>query len=279
MTQMRTLLIGLVMLAAAPAVAVAQADVRTLRRTCWEGNLIEQKTEVLEACTALIESGALRGDDVARAYRTRGLTYVYNDDPSAAITELERAAELGPDHAETYLYQAMAWHELGNRERTIEAVTRAERLRPGWALTNANLGGLRFELGDIEAGRENIRAAIRGFPLPEENNLICWHLALANVDLDEAAKACDRAIRAEPRNAAYMDSRAMLKLRLGDFAGAEADYISAYALDREQAMSLYGRGVARIRQGREEQGRTDIARALEAQPELAAEWARWGLVP
>lgn len=279
MPLMRTLLVGLLMLAAAPAVALAQEDVRALRRTCWDGNLIEQKTEVLEACTALINSGALRGDELAHAYRTRGLIHFYNDDPSAAIAQLERAAEMRPDHAETYLYQAFAWHELGNRERTIEAVTRAENLRPGWALTNANLGGLRFELGDIEAGRANIRAAIRGVPLPEENNLICWHLALANVDLDEAAKACDRAIRGAPRNAAYIDSRAMLKLRLGDFAGAEADYISAYALDREQAMSLYGRGFARIRLGREVQGRADIARALEAEPALAGDWLRWGLVP
>jgi tetratricopeptide (TPR) repeat protein len=275
----RPLLLSLAMFALVPTVARAQEDVRALRRTCWEGNLIEQKAEVLEACTALIDSGALRGNDLAFAYRTRGLTHIYNDDPTAAIPELERAAELRPDQAEIYLDQAAAWHEIGNRERTIEAVTRAESLRPGWALTNAKLGGLRFELGDVEAGRANIRAAIRGFPLPEENNLICWYLALANVDLDEAIKACDRAIRAEPRNAAYVDSRAMLKLRLGDFAGAEADYISAYALDRGQAMSLYGRGYARIRLGREQQGRADIVRALEAQPDLAAEWARWGLVP
>ena len=279
MTLSRLIVAGLALMVMTPVPAQAQDNVRAMRRLCWDGDYIEQRVEVARACGGLIDAGILQGNELAHVYRGRGLALVNDRRFADAIPDLERSAELRPEVAETYIYMAMAWHGLEDRERTIAALGRAEGWEPAWSPSNMRLGQLRFELGDYDGAARNFRIAIRNGGGASAQNALCWTLAIWNQWLGEAMEACNRAIREKPFEQAFIDSRALVKLRLGDYAGAEEDYVSAVAMEPDELASLYGRGLARIRLGRAEQGRADIARVIEQRPEIAEDYASWGLVP
>mgnify|MGYP006207638561 CR=1 FL=1 len=75
------------------------------------------------------------------------------------------------------------------------------------------------------------------------------------------------------------DSRGFVRLRRGEVALALADYDQALSLSPELATARYGRGLARLRLGRENEGRSDLAAARAAEPDVAEDFARYGLRP
>lgn len=275
------LLLALFVLAAAALPVAAQTPAsapRDLRRDCW-ATPDQAGAPVVEACRALIDAGRLRGGDLAAAHRFRGEALVFAGRAAEALPDLERAAELRPEVAEAWVALAQAHHALDDPDRTLQSLDRAEALTPGWWWSTYAMSLIRFDRGDVDGAIRNMRTSVANGGEAAAQNSLCWYLATTNRSLDEAARACDRALRDDPYNAAYLDSRALVKLRRGDFAGAEADYISAYAADREQTLSLYGRGLARIRLGDRERGAADVAAAAGKDPTLPGQFAAWGLVP
>jgi Flp pilus assembly protein TadD len=100
---------------------------------------------------------------------------------------------------------------------------------------------------------------------------------LGNRDLDKALDDCQRAVRLSPNYAAVLNSRAWVRLRLGQPDKALTDFNAAIILVPTEAWSLYGRGVAEIRKGSTEAGRADIAAALALRPGLEQEAKKYGL--
>ena len=107
----------------------------------------------------------------------------------------------------------------------------------------------------------------------------CWIRAIAGVELDLALADCDRAIGVEPRSAAILDSRAMVKLRLGRLGEAIADANAALALSPALSASLYVRGVARLRNGDSEGAAADLAAARRIQFDIDLEYRDYGVTP
>ena len=254
-----------------------ELDVRALRRECW-GPTTATGEPVLSACTALIAAGVLRGDDLLAAHQYRGVALRLAGRPQEGLADLELTARERP-HAEAFRDLAWTWLALGDRERGLQTLDLAEAQSNVWWGTLYDMARLRFESGDVAGAIRNMRASVRAGGGAQQRNALCWYLATANQSLEEAMQECNRAVRSEPRNAAFIDSRALVKFRNGDFAGAEADYISAVALDPRQAASLYGRGLARMRLGNIERGEADLAAATSKDPNLPATFAALGLVP
>lgn len=279
MIGVRLIVAWLALMLMMPVPAKAQDSIRDHRRMCWGGDWAEQKVEIERSCGVLIDAGVLRGNDLAHVYRTRGILRLNGGRPTEAVADLEQSAALRPEVAETYMYLALAWQRLEDSERTINALELAEGWEPTWSPTNMTLGAIRFDMRDYDGAARNFRLAVRNWGGAAAENALCWTLAVSNQALDEAMEACNRAIREKPFEQAFIDSRALVKFRMGDYEGAEADYVSAVAMEPDEAGSLYGRGLARIRLGRVEQGRADIARAVEKTPEIAESYASWGLVP
>ena len=75
-----------------------------------------------------------------------------------------------------------------------------------------------------------------------------------------------------------LDSRAMVRLRMGDLAGAMADYDRVLAAQPAIAWSWFGRGLAKLRSGREEDGKADIAAAIRIDPGLPEKARKIGLI-
>ena len=81
----------------------------------------------------------------------------------------------------------------------------------------------------------------------------------------------------QPDDAAALDSRGFIYLKLGQFDEAIEDYNSALRIEPTQASSLYGRGLARLKKGEAAGGNGDVAAAKKVSPKIAEEFSRYGV--
>lgn len=102
----------------------------------------------------------------------------------------------------------------------------------------------------------------------------CWFMGVWQVQLDQAAQVCTRAVEVNG-TADAQDSRAMAYYRLGRFEEALSDLNAALEIDPGLAASLLLRGFVRLELG-DKQGQADITEALSRSPNLAARYRKWG---
>ena len=67
-----------------------------------------------------------------------------------------------------------------------------------------------------------------------------------------------------------------MQLKLGAFQRAIADYSAAIGKNKQDAYSLYGRGVAKLKSGDTDGGNADMAAAKTIQPDIASAYVRYG---
>jgi tetratricopeptide (TPR) repeat protein len=161
----------------------------------------------------------------------------------------------------------------------IEAADKALKANPNDPVARATRGNAYLELGDYEhalVDHDAVLAQVGDDPGALGN--ACWVRALANTDLDRARVYCDKAV-AKRRSLADYDTRGFLNIRQGEFEAAIADYDQALKARPKTASTLYARGVAKIRLGREAEGRADMAAASQLQSDIAEVYARRGLRP
>jgi len=106
-------------------------------------------------------------------------------------------------------------------------------------------------------------------------NSLCWSHALAG-ELEQALGNCNEALRLAPDDGNTLDSRGLVHLKLARFAEALADYDAAHARLPKLASALYGRGLARQKQG-DTAGEADIAAAKALKADIAEEFAGYGV--
>jgi tetratricopeptide (TPR) repeat protein len=66
---------------------------------------------------------------------------------------------------------------------------------------------------------------------------------------------------------------------MGDYDKAIADYDESLKIAPKRAWPLYGRGVAKMRKKKTEEGEADIAAAAKVWPKIADEFNRRGITP
>ena len=128
---------------------------------------------------------------------------------------------------------------------------------------------LNAALGSAEQGAPND---------PQVRNEACWQRAIWRIDLPAAKASCEAAL-APGRAGMYVDSLAMVELQQGHYPAAIALYTEALRSLPESPATLYGRGIARIRNGDGPGGQVDLARARRFEPRIDERFARYGLRP
>ena len=78
-------------------------------------------------------------------------------------------------------------------------------------------------------------------------------------------------------NAATYDSRGLIYLKLGRPGAAIDDYSAALRLAPKLASALYGRGLAKLKQGDAAGGDTDISAAKTIQGNIGDDFTRYGV--
>jgi len=211
----------------------------------------------------------------------RGLIYLRNKQPFLAMADFDQTLKLKPDDVPALIARAtlrLVGHETALALQDLEAADKA----------SAKQDDVHFQIAELYERADVPAAAIDQFTLwidshsedarlPSALNGRCWLRALTGVDLDKALNDCNRAIRNFPKNAAMLDSRGFVRLRLGDLDKAIADYDASLAINPKLGWSLYGRGLAKQRKGLTAEGAADISAALAINPKLADEVKKRGL--
>ncbi|WP_216839162.1 DUF3857 domain-containing protein [Caulobacter sp. S45] len=114
---------------------------------------------------------------------------------------------------------------------------------------------------------------------PGSLNSICYSLAVQQMHLERALADCDAALKLRPDDAATLDSRGFVLMRLGRDGEALKAYDAALKINPDEANSLYGRGLVKGRLGQTADSKRDIAAALALGPIIADNFKRMGLSP
>ena len=88
-----------------------------------------------------------------------GLAYECADQPEAAVSKLREAAALDPT-AHVYTQIAMVYAKRSHWPEALDALTRAEKLDPKYAITYYYRGGVRAKTGDFAGAVEDYRHAL-----------------------------------------------------------------------------------------------------------------------
>lgn len=276
---------------------------------------IDPKGAVDETGKALDLTDAAAEPTDAPGYGRRGAVLASRGKYDEAIADFDKAVGMAPNDAE-YLLQRARVH-LANRQlllgvadldksivldpKNAEARLTRAQLRlgsrdPAGALADLKIAdealapssGARIRLGSLYSSADAPDLALHSFDLwlkshPEDVaraqafNGRCWARALLNRELDKALGDCDAALRLRPGDAAYLDSRALVRLRRGELDKALADYDAAVASSPREAWSLYARGVVQRRLGKIPEADADKAKALSLNPRVAERAKRYGL--
>ena len=107
----------------------------------------------------------------------------------------------------------------------------------------------------------------------------CWVRAEWNHELDKALADCDAGYRlmGYPRSTGL--ARGLLELRRGHYADAIREFNHVIASQPKLAFAIYLRGVAKIRDGKAEDGGADIKAATAIDPDVAERPTKLGLTP
>jgi predicted aspartyl protease/Tfp pilus assembly protein PilF len=265
-----------------------------------------------DAEPAASSADAASADQLAR----RAAAFASRQDYERALVELNRAIELEPMSAAHFVQRGIVLEALKRPGVAIESFDRALELEPAQAdarfrravlrLRARNRDGAQSDLDALDkalASQANIRLAMASLYLELEQpaqslaqlnqwlaahpdevrrdaalNSRCWVRAMLGIELDQALKDCNDAIDADAKNAAYLDSRGWVQLRVGRNQRALADFDRALELRPGFAFALYGRGLAKSRLGDSAQGEADLAAARKAQADIDLRVTRAGLM-
>lgn len=195
-----------------------------------------------------------------------------------AIADLQAAFDLDPQNGTAFeLARQLAYDGRTDEAQDLLALLPVgddEALGAADALATVTALG-----GDSEAGLSLIAEQVAERPTSADTlNADCWYRGLFNVALDDALDLCTRAIERAGNSAPPLDSRALVRFRLGLLTESIADLDAALEVWPGLAPSLYLRGVVRLTAG-DPEGRQDIATALSMQPQLADFYTRHGITP
>lgn len=207
-------------------------------------------------------------------------------DQFSALAAADRLIALEPNAAFRRAYRGELLQRFGKEEEASEEYARAFTMtgaRPAEGLLD-DLGPITVGSSILAADGQNVRAiALITSALDQHSenvqllSLRCWTRMTANIELEQALADCDEALRLDPENAAVIDSRGWVKLRLGRLEEAIADFEAALALEPDMSNALYGRGIARLRSGDAALGGEDIAAARRIYFDIDSVFGLYGI--
>jgi tetratricopeptide (TPR) repeat protein len=199
----------------------------------------------ISGCTTVIQSGRETHRNLAIAFNNRGVAYKAKGEMDRAIQDYDEAIRLEPDVNSFFLNRGNAYQVKGDYRRAIEDYDQAIYLKPDYA---------------------------------DAFNARCWTRTIANTTLEAVLFDCDESLRLRPDGAAALDSRGFVYFRMGRYDKAIADCDKALS-GYPNANSLYVRGLAKRMRQDTAGGDADIAAAKTIEPNVAEQYAGYGVKP
>jgi tetratricopeptide (TPR) repeat protein/predicted aspartyl protease len=251
----------------------------------------------------------------APGFARRGAAFQARHDFTDTIADLTRAIALDPASEDYKVQRAAARVDDHQTEPAMADLDSALKLKPDDMTALMMRGKLKATAKDLTGARADFAAAAkladkdttRRWDLieadvdaevwdqaisqldlwisnnPKERKLAmalnarCWARARSDQNLDQALEDCDEALRKFPGEPAFLDSRALVHLRRGEFNQGIADYQGVLSAQPKNAWALYGRGWARLKKGQKIAGDADIKAAVAIEPKIMEQAKARGL--
>lgn len=197
---------------------------------------------------------------------------------AGAARDYEAALKIDPRNADAMVDLAAIQSIEGKATEAVKLLDQAIAIDNSNPLAFYNRGYAWFALKGYDKAIADYGKAIELEPrLGLAYNNRALSRAVAGTDLVAALNDSDEALKLLPLNLEVRDTRGFIFLKLGDPQLALKEYDAALTLDPNRALSLYGRGLARIQTGDTAGGKGDQAAALTINPEVANDFAMYGL--
>ncbi|WP_072818121.1 tetratricopeptide repeat protein [Bradyrhizobium erythrophlei] len=204
----------------------------------------------------------------------RGLANYRKKDYDRAISDYDQALLLNPTDEESFGARGNAYFDKKDYDRAIASYNEALRIKPNYLNALHNRGRSYEIRNNYDAAIADFGDVIRIDPTNASvRNERCWLRAITGHDLQEALLDCDESLRLNPDGHA-LNSRGLVQLKLGAFDRAITDYDAAIIFNGNDADSLYGRGVAKLKLG---DTAADIAAAKAVKADIADVYSSYGI--
>ena len=199
----------------------------------------------IKGCTALIDSGKETTLVLAIAHTNRGNAYAARGDYDLAISDYDlQRSNFNPEFSKPFNNRGVAFLKKGNYDRAIKDFDEAIRLTP---ITPGLLpiapkrtsDGTTSEAGATTTMRFVLRRIWKPCGTDAAGPGRSWTIAAG-------ARRLQQGTLIQPNDAATLDSRGLIYLKMGQFNSAIQDYNSALRIEPKMASALYGRGLARL---------------------------------
>lgn len=231
-----------------------------------EKNVSSNPDLALQHCTALVESGKLSEENLAKALIFRGFAYRSKGDYDRAIHDFDQAIRLKPDFANAFNNQGIAYDYEGDYDRAIQDFDQAIRLQPDYADAFNNRGLVYGEKGNYDRAIQDLDQAIRLRPAYAEALDNRAGAYLFKGDFDRAIQDYDQAIRVEPNNVGNFNDRAIAYNGKKDYHRALQDLDHAVQLSPRHASILGNRGVTYFYLGQFKAAENDLTLSVRLKP-------------
>jgi tetratricopeptide (TPR) repeat protein/transglutaminase-like putative cysteine protease len=198
-------------------------------------------------------------------------------DVAGRRADLDAALKLEPNFADAAAEKASLQADSGDMSGAISTYSSALSRSPDDPALLMGRGIAYARSGDAARSETDFQRARGKASEPVIFNNMCWVKATAGVALESALEDCDAALAKAPDVAGYLDSRGLVLLRLGRLDAAIADYDRALAKSPNIPSSLFGRAVAWARKGDRARSETDAAAAAKIDPDVRADFERYGV--
>jgi tetratricopeptide (TPR) repeat protein len=188
-----------------------------------------------------------------------------------ALADLDEALRIDPSMAEARMRRAVLRRAMGHRTEITGDLLQLDATLPPAA-------PLRIEMGRLWASLDDAPAALRQFDLwigshaddvhlAAALNERCWLRTRLGIDLPLALEDCKDAVDKDSGEASFFDSLGWTYLRMGNTGKALRAFDDAIRI-KALPISLYGRGLVKLRRKDAEGAEVDMAEARRLQPQV-----------
>jgi tetratricopeptide (TPR) repeat protein len=259
------LVIGLAMRRESPKIAIKQHQLD------WCGNQSQAYSpeQQINGCTAVIESGAWRGQNLAWAFNNRGFARVLKNDLDLALADFDEAIRLDAQNALAFNNRGIAYQFRDDLDQAITNYNQAILLDPTYASAFNSRGNAYKAKGDLDRAIIDYDLAIRLDPRFVVAFIGRGTVYLAKDQLDHAIADFDQSILLDRRHADAFNNRGMAYLVKGDPDRAIANYDEAVRLDSQYIDAFINRGSAYLAKGDNNRAIVDYSHAIQLDPNRA----------
>ncbi|MEO8315943.1 MAG: DUF3857 domain-containing protein [Pseudomonadota bacterium] len=190
-------------------------------------------------------------------------------EPGKSITILKQALQVDPGFMPALSRLVPLQIGTGKEIEALSTLDRMETIdgpRLTWQLMR---GQALVRIGEMDRAKATFASARTLARTSADFSNLCRAEGTVNFDLEQAVKDCGSSTAKDPDCLACIKMEAGLLTAAGQHQNAIAVYDKALANRPREAELIYGRGIAKVKQGQDAEGEADIDAATRIEPNVA----------